>query len=240
MKLRLCVLFSYCFLFNSSQALSEQQTITFGAALFPPSAYFDNTTGQCIGENIDVTKKIMAQYNVKLEIVCALPIRMYRLVEHAEVDFTVNVKSTRALKPYVEFIDPPLKQLVINLYRYGRNSEFKNIAAIRGFDYHGIRQQFVDQKYAFIDLPTAQSALQIFLKRRSDGLISYQSNIGHLQKQITLRFPSEITVTPLLKVDAFYAISKGSEKFDLVKFILNDYAQKHNLSYFVPQEILVK
>lgn len=233
-KMRLYILFS-SLLISLPQAFGEAKTVTFGAALFPPSAYFDKSTGECIGENIDVTKKILVNYNIKLEVVCALPVRMYRLVQNSEVDFTVNVKLTRALKPYVEFVEPPIKPLVINLYRYGTKDEFKTISAIRGFDYNGGRQKFVDQNYEFIDLPTAISALQLFLKRRSDALISYQSNILHLQQQNEMMFPKDVIITPLLKVDAYFAIAKGSEHFDLLNYILKDYAQKHKLQYFVPQ-----
>lgn len=234
--MRLYVLFS-CLLISWPQAFAEQKTVTFGAALFPPSAYIDKSTGKCVGENIDVTSKILAHYNIKLEIVCALPIRMYRLVENAEVDFTVNVKLTRALRPHVEFVEPPLKQLVINLYRYDTKSEFKTISAIRGFDYQGSRKEFVDQNYQFIDLPTAVSALQLFLKRRSDALISYQSNVLHLQRQNSMMLPKDVTITPLRKVDAHYAIAKGSANFDLLWHVLTDYAEQHNLAYFVPHAV---
>jgi polar amino acid transport system substrate-binding protein len=235
MKKRLFVLY-IGILIIWPQAHAEQQIVTLGASLFPPSAYIDKSTGQCIGENIDITRKILANYNIKLEVVCTLPARMYRLVKNSRVDFTVNVKSTRALSPYVEFVDPPIKKLVVNLYRYGTNKEFKTISAIRGFDYNGSRQTLVDQNYEFFDLPTAESALQIFLMRRSDALISYQSNVDYLKRQNTIIFPKEITVTPLLEVDAYYGITKGSANFDLLRHVLNDYAQQHNLEYFVPQK----
>ena len=217
------------------QAYAEQQVVTLGASLFPPSAYIDKSTSKCIGENIDVTTKILAHYNIKLEVVCTLPARMYLLVKNSEVDFTINVKSTRALSPYVEFVDPPFKKLVINLYRYDTNKEFKTISAIRGFDYNGSRQTLADQNYEFFDLPTAESALQIFLMRRSDALVSYQSNVSHLTLQKAMALPKEVTVTPLLEVNAYYGITKGSANFDLLRHVLNDYAQQHNLEYFVPQ-----
>tara|TARA_R110000868_G_scaffold144619_1_gene363912 strand:+ start:262 stop:1032 length:771 start_codon:yes stop_codon:yes gene_type:complete len=235
MKKRLYVLF-ICMSIIWPQANAEQQTVILGASLFPPSAYIDKSTGKCVGENIDVTSKILAHYNIKLEVVCTLPARMYLLVKNSEVDFTVNVKSTRALSPYVEYVAPPLKKLVINLYRYGTNSEFKTISAIRGFDYNGSRQKFVDRNYQFVDLPTAESALQLFLKRRSDALISYQSNVTHLKQQNAITFPKEITVTPLLEVNAYYGITKGSANFDLLRHVLKDYAEQHNLEYFVPQK----
>jgi polar amino acid transport system substrate-binding protein len=235
MKKRLYVLY-IGFSIIWPQAHAEQQIVTLGASLFPPSAYIDKSTGKCVGENIDITSKILANYNIKLEVVCTLPARMYRLVKNSRVDFTVNVKSTRALSPYVEFVAPPIKKLVINLYRYGTNSEFKTISAIRGFDYNGSRQTLADQNYQFFDLPTAESALQIFLMRRSDALISYQSNVAHLKLQNTIIFPKEITVTPLLEVDAYYGITKGSANFDLLRHVLSDYAEQHKLEYFVPQK----
>lgn len=226
-----------CMSIISTQAYAEQQSVTLGASLFPPSAYIDKSTGKCVGENIDVTSKILAHYNVKLEVICTLPARMYLLVKNLEVDFTVNVKSTRALSPYVEFVEPPLKKLFINLYRYDTDSKFKTISAIRGFDYNGIRQKLVDQNYQFVDLPTAEAALQLFLKGRSDALISYQSNVAHLKQQNSMVFPKEMSVTTQLEVNAYYGITKGSAKFDLLKHILSDYAKQHNLEYFVSQNV---
>ncbi|MEW9797082.1 hypothetical protein [Alteromonas sp. CYL-A6] len=214
-------------------AFAEQARVTLGASLFPPSAYIDEGSGKCVGENIEVASKILAHYNIELEVVCALPIRMYRLVERSEVDFTVNVKSTRALKPYVELIEPPLKQLIINLYHHGAQGDFRTISAIRGFDYEGGRQRLTEQHYQFIDLPTAASALELFLKGRSDALISYQSNVLHLQRQTALVLPEGIKVTPLLRVNAYFAVAKGSPHFELLKRVFNDYAEQHQLTYFV-------
>ncbi|WP_051275347.1 hypothetical protein [Aestuariibacter salexigens] len=158
---------------------------------------------------------------------------MYRLVEHADVDFTVNVKDTRALAPQVEFIEPPLKQLVINLYRAGGKDSFTSIAAIRNFDYNGSRQELVGEHYKFIDLPTAESALQFFLKGRSDALISYQSNVKHLQKYNALMFADNVTITPIRRVNAYFGIAKGSEHFELLKQVFTDYAEQNDLKYFV-------
>jgi polar amino acid transport system substrate-binding protein len=235
MKKRLYVLY-ICMSIIWPQAYAGQKSVTLGASLFPPSAYIDKSTGKCVGENIDVTSKILAHYNIKLEVVCTLPARMYILVKNSEVDFTINPKSTKALSPYVKFVEPPFKKLVINLYRYDTNSEFKTISAILGFDYNGMRQKLVDQNYQFVDLPTAESALQLFLKRRSDALVSYQSNVDHLKRQNAIMFSKEITVTPLLEVNAYYGITKGSANFDLLWHVLNDYAEQHSLEYFVPQK----
>ena len=58
----------------------------------------------------------------------------------------------------------------------------------------------------------------------------------HLKQQKAITFPKEITVTPLLEVNAYYAITKGSENFDLLLHVLSDYAEQHNLEYFVPQK----
>lgn len=233
MKKRLNILY-ICMSIIWPQAYAGQQSVTLGASLFPPSAYIDKSTGKCVGENIDVTSKILAHYNIKLEVVCTLPARMYLLVKNSEVDFTINPKSTKALSPYVKFVAPPFKKLVINLYRYDTNSEFRTISAILGFDYNGMRQKLVDQNYQFVDLPTAESALQLFLKRRSDALVSYQSNVDHLKQQNAIIFPKEITITPLLEVNAYYGITKDSANFDLLWHVLNDYAEQHSLEYFVP------
>ncbi|WP_100641217.1 substrate-binding periplasmic protein [Alteromonas facilis] len=214
-------------------AHAERKTVVLGASLFPPSAYIDKDSGECVGENIDVSRKVLAHYDIKLEVVCTLPARMYRLIKNSEVDFTVNVKSTTDLRPYVEFVEPPLKNLIINLYRHANDNELKTISAIRGFEYNGGRQNLVDQNYRFIDLPTAEAALQLFLKRRTSALISYQSNVLHLMQQNGLSFPNEVTVTPLLEVNAYFGVAKGSEHFDLLWHAFNDYAEVNDLTYFV-------
>ena len=221
-------------------ASATEQRVTLGSVLFPPNTQFDEATGECIGENIDVTRAILASYEVQLDVVCALPIRMYRMIQNSEVDFTVNIKTTRALKPYVEFIDPPYDQLVLNLYKYSSSSQTKTISAIRGFDYNGYRQKYMDQNYEFIDLPTAVSAIQVFLKQRSDALISYQSNVVYLQRNNAMVFPKEVIITPLIKVDTHYAIARGSPHFDLLWGVFNDYASKNNLTYFSASSLVDK
>ena len=216
------------------EAQAEQKSVTLGASLFPPSAYIDPVSGKCVGENIDVATEVLSHYDIKLEVVCTLPARMYRLVKNAEVDFTVNVKSTRVLKPYVEYIEPPLKTLVINLYQY-KDSNVKTISAVRNFDYNGVRQTLLDEHYQFVDLPTPEAALQMFLKRRVDALISYQSNVTFLTTQNALMLPSDVTVAPQFKVNAYFGIAKGSEHFELLKTVFSDYAEKREVKYFVPQ-----
>lgn len=230
-----CGLFlaSLCLLAFLPEAKAKQESVTLGASLFPPSAYIDPKSGKCVGENIDVATEILSHYDIKLNVVCTLPARMYRLVKNAEVDFTVNVKTTKVLKPYVEFIEPPLKELVINVYQYN-DSNVKTISAVRNFDYNGVRKRLVDEHYRFVDLPTSEAALQMFLKRRVEALISYQSNVKHFSEQNALIFPADVIVTPQLKVNAHFGIASGSEHFELLKAVFSDYAEKRQLTYFVP------
>ena len=56
----------------------------------------------------------------------------------------------------------------------------------------------------------------------------------YLQQQNGLVFPEEVTITRINTVDAYYAIAKGSAKFELLRHVLKDYARQHKLTYFVP------
>lgn len=225
-----------CLLCSGTPVLAQQSRVVFGASLFPPSAYIDKASGKCIGENIDITHKIFDHQPVTVEIVCAPPARMYRLIQRGDVDFTINVKTTAALAPYVEFVDTPLKPLIVNLYQFVDKPEPKTIAAIRDFDYDGSRMLLAQNQVTFIDLPTPEAALKLFLKQRSDALISYQSNIEHLLREQSLTFPKAVRSSRLSAVNAYYGVTKTSAHYALITHILNEYADTHKLNYYVPQD----
>lgn len=219
-----------------SDVNAEQKRVTLGTILFPPNIQIDQSSGKCVGKNIDVTRQILSGYQIELDVVCASPMRIYKLLARSEVDFTINIKSTRALKDSVYFVERPYRQLVLNLYRYRSAQGFKSVSAIRGFDYNGYRQQYKDMGIEFLDLPNAVSAIQVFVKQQSDALLSYQSPVLFFQRNDKLGFPEEVSVTPLLKIDTHYAIAKKSDNFELIRSALNDYAQRRDFSYF--QDIL--
>lgn len=87
--------------------------------------------------------------------------------------FTINIKSTKALANLVEFSKTPFRKLVLNLYSHSDAKNFSTISAVRGFDYQGYREKYAKEGVEFIDLPSTISAIRVFIKRRSNHLLSY-------------------------------------------------------------------
>ena len=153
-------------LFLSAPLVAEQK-VTMGLVVFPPYSILEEQTNKCVGRFIEITKKILTDYSIQLGAVCAPPARLFRLLEKAEIDFTINIKSTVALPKNVDFVEPPFSTLQLDLYSHKQNKLDNSVAAIRGYSYHGFRAKLVDQHYKFFDLPNSISAIQLFLKKRS-------------------------------------------------------------------------
>jgi hypothetical protein len=192
----------------------------------------DEQTNECVGDFITITEKILAEYAITLDVVCAPPIRIYRLLENAEVDFTINIKSTQALPKDIIFVDVPLSTLNLKLYAYKNPQSIKSVAAIRSFGYHGFRTKLMAEGYNFIDLPTSISAIQLFLKERTTHLISYRAPVDYHLEEKKLEFKASISVLPLLDVPTYYAISGKSPHLDKLRTAFSEYASKHQLTFF--------
>lgn len=213
-------------------AEASSKRVTLGAILFPPNTRMEQTSGECIGLSIDVTRKILRKYQIELDVLCASPIRIYKLMANSEIDLTINIKSTQALRDYAHFSEKPYRQLTLNLYRYSSAPALNSVSAIRGFDYNGYRQKYLDMGVEFLDLPNAISAIQFFVKQQSDALLSYHSPVAFFLENDKLGFPEKVSMTPLLQVDTHYAIAVGSENFELLKSALQDYAKQQNINYY--------
>jgi polar amino acid transport system substrate-binding protein len=216
-----------------SSSLCAAEQVTMGVLLFPPDITIDEKTKRCVGRNIDITRKLLLEYGVTMQVVCASPMRIYRMIEDSEVDLTINIKSTKALASHVEFSKVPFRKLVLNMYSHSDAKEFSTISAVRGFDYQGYRENYSKEGFEFIDLPSTISAIQVFIKHRSDYLLSYESPVLNFTNEKKLLIPDTVSVTPLLEIDTFYAISNKSIYLDKLKYIFNDYALKHNAHYFL-------
>jgi polar amino acid transport system substrate-binding protein len=206
-----------------------------GILAFPPHSKLDELTNECEGPYITITKKMLAEYNINIDVVCAPPIRIYRLLENAGVDFTINVKSTQALPKDIVFVDTPFSILNLDLYTHKNNQSQKSVAAIRGFSYHGFRTKLMTQGYDFFDLPNSISAIQLFLKKRTSHLISYRSPVGYYIEEKKLNIKDGVSVVPLVDVPTYYAISSQSRHLEKLKFALDDYAAKNQLTLYDQQ-----
>ncbi len=208
-------------------AKDRPESVTLGSVLFPPATQFDPVTGRCFGRSINRTREILGQYNIKLNVVCVAAVRIYKMIADGEVDFTINVRSTRALQPNVTFIEKPFNQIRLNLYQYQDRIPMQSVAAIRGFDYAGKRQLLESQNIEFIDQPTSISAIQVFIRKRSDALLAYQGPVEHYLQSNELQLDSNVSITPLQKIDSHYAVSNHSPNASELITILNDFSNQH-------------
>lgn len=215
-----------------STSIFARENVTLGILVFPPHSEIDEQTNECAGGFITITKKILAEYAIKVDVVCAPPIRIYRLLENAEIDFTINIKSTQALPKDIMFVDPPFSMLNLDLYSHENAPSLKSVAAIRGFGYHGFRAKWMAKGYHFIDLPTSISAIQLFLKKRSGHLMSYRSPVEYYVKEKKLDISDSVAIVPLVRVPTYFAISGKSPHSEKLQAALSDYASKHQLMFF--------
>lgn len=216
-----------------SDEIQERETVTLGTILFPPGTNIEKESGRCIGNNIDKTRQILLHLNIDINIVCTSPIRIYRMIENNELDFTINIKSTSALAPHVEFTNKPFRKIILNIYRYKEIPVIGSIAAVRGFDYNGFRQVYLNKDVEFLDLPNTISAIQMFARKRSDALLSYQTPMEYYLALKNIELGDSVVVETLLTLDTFYAINKNSPYFEMLKSSLDDFAQKEKLNYFI-------
>ena len=154
------------------------------------------------------------------------------MIQSGEVDITINVKSTKALRDHADFVAIPYQRLTLALYQHQPYSSEKIVSGIRGFDYHGERLNMVNLGFKFIDLPNTQSAVQVFVKKRSTHLISYRGPADYYLQQFEQKLTEQIRMTPLLEVDTHYAVGKKSRYSKKIIDALNDYAKRHDLKYF--------
>jgi polar amino acid transport system substrate-binding protein len=215
-----------------STTLHARDKVTLGILVFPPYSIHDEVTQKCIGKFIGVSEKILAEYSIDLDVVCAPPIRIYKLLEQAGIDFTINIKSTEALPDDLIFVETPFQTLHLDLYTHKTLTSTKGVAAIRGFGYQGYRNKMTAEGYTFFDLPTSISAIEVFLKKRSRYLISYRSPVDYYIDEKKLNINDEMSVLPLVNVTTHYGISAQSPHLGKIKFALDDYAAKHQLQFF--------
>ena len=170
--------------------------ITMGVVLFPPDVTIDEKTKECVGSAITTTRELLLEYGIKFHVVCAPAQRIIRLLQNKEIDFTISVKSDELLTQHVVYSDIPFRKVKINLYTRNELKQFKTISAVRGFEYQGYRKKFSEEGIEFIDLPNTVSAIQFFLKGRSEAMISYGAPVQNYMKtnQIAMQDTYMITV----------------------------------------------
>ena len=206
--------------------------LTLGVVLFPPEVTIDEKTKECVGSAITTTRELLIEYGIKLHVVCAPAQRIIRLIQSKEIDFTISVKSDEILTKHVVYSDIPFRKVKINLYIRNELKQFKTISAVRGFEYQGYREKFSQEGMEFIDLPNSVSAIQFFLKERSEAMISYEAPVQSYMKTNQIVMQDTYTITVLQEANLYYSVAKHSPHLNELLHAFRDYAVKHQAQHY--------
>ena len=198
-----------------------------GVVVFPPYTTVDSDN-DCVGPYINAAEKLFAGSNIRLNVICAPAARIYRMLEKNEIDFTINVKSTGGLSGRVDFYPIPFSSLELALYKY-RQAKEKTVSGIRAFDYNGYRQKLVSEGFSFIDVPTAQDAIELFVRGRSRYLISYKAPYEHYISTNSIALYPAVSKTELERIPTFFAISNISPVRRRISNWLDQIVYEHSL-----------
>jgi len=221
------------FVFLSIASIQAETELTMGVVVFPPDVILDGKTKECVGSNITLTRELLLEYGIKFHVVCAPPQRIIRLIQNGGIDFTISIKSVEAINKHVIYSDIPVRKIRLSLYTHNESNNSQTISAVRGFEYQGYRKKFSEQGLEFIDLPNIDSAIQVFLKGRSEAMISYESPVQNYMDTNNIARLDTYSITPLLEIDAYYSVAKRSPHRKELIQAFRGYAVKHKVQYFV-------
>lgn len=235
-KLLKSVLLINLLVISSSYYAGSSKSFTLGITIFPPLTMQDETTNECNGVAIDVSRKIIQHSGHGLKVICAPAARIYKMMEQGTVDFTVNVKSTRQLEPHATFMEPRLTAIKLQLYTHDKDMP-SLVAGIRSFDYHGYRQQLEKQNYQFVDVANADDAITMFIKERTKALITYERPFkSYLKRHLNNHVPTGITVEEFLSIGIYYGVSRHSTNHDELISVISQYTEDTGIAEFIPAE----
>lgn len=226
-------------MFFLSFAADASTEIRLGVHNFPP--YFvmkDNDN--CGGEAVELTREILQTDGVEVRAICATPARLYKMLSTGEVDLTINIKQTKALPDNISFVEPPYVTLSLVLLSYIGQTKIPTstkpttIAAIRGFDYLGQRQILSDLGYQFIDMPDSIDAIKMFVRGRTDALLTYEAPFDYYLKQQPSTGMQPYQRKLLESIGTFYVISDQSPHKTYIGTKLADFAAAKQISQFRP------
>lgn len=222
-----------CLLSVQSLFAEQPKTYTFGVIVFPPLSVILPGSKECVGEAIDRTRHIIESSGHQFKFVCAPPARIYKMMELGQVDFTINVKSTKLLKPHTTFVEPLFTLLNLQMYEYEKDAA-KTISGIRGFDYLGFREKLIEEGYTFSDLSTPKDSVAMFFKGRTKALITYQRPISHyLKNYLGDVLPKGIIKKDLLSMGTYYGVSKQSKHHDELITLLQNFIKANGAPDFI-------
>lgn len=222
------------FLLLPSAAFAQPIVLRMGIHNFPPDFVVSADGKHCGGPGLELTRRIFADQQVKIEAVCVAPARMYLLLDSGAVDFSINIKSTKALTAQHEFISPAYSELQLVIYSHKASSAAprdNSVALIRGFDYQGQRAALLQRGYLMIDLPDSISASELFLHQRSQHLLTYDGPFrAYVQAKDATLF-SQYERQALDSIDTFYVLSGRSLHLQLMRQTIMAYGKQHHCLY---------
>ncbi|MFC3094377.1 hypothetical protein DRW07_14185 [Alteromonas sediminis] len=199
--------------------------ITIGVVVFPPFTLAHTDKPGCYGPFINQAVDVFLSSGMALSVVCAPAARIYRLLQSGEIDMTINVHSTAGIVGHVKFFNRPFSFLELSLVSYADATE-KSVAAIRAFDYGGYRGKLSAQGYKFINVPTALDAINVFLRRRSESLITYKGPFDYMMATKAEPEGEPIVMERIAKVPVYFAVANNSPNADAVNAWLASYSLK--------------
>jgi polar amino acid transport system substrate-binding protein len=213
---------------------AEPILLKMGIHNFPPDFVVSADGNSCGGPGLELTRRIFAGQQVKIEAVCVAPARMYMLLESGAIDFSINIKSTKAITAQHEFISPAYSELQLVMYSHkasGKAPRDNSVALIRGFDYQGQRAALTQRGFVMIDLPDSISASELFLHRRSQHLLTYDGPFRAYVQAKDASLLSQFERKALTSIDTFYVLSGRSQHQQLMRQAISTYGKQHKCRY---------
>ncbi len=217
----------------AAETTAAPVVLKMGLHNFPPDIVV-NADGSCGGPGLELSRDIFAAAGMQVEPVCINPARMYLLLDSGDIDFSINIKSTRKLSRRHLPVDPAYSELQLVLYSHLPSSNAPrddSVAAIRAFDYQGQRQLLLQRGYIFVDLPDSVSASQFFLHQRSEHLLTYD---GPFRAYLNAQQPALLKTLqrkPIASIDTFYILSAQSMHQAAMLQAITQFAQKYRCGY---------
>ena len=216
-------------------ASEANSVVVLGLVEFPPLVIRDPVTYQCYGAAVDRSVAVLNKVGIKVHVECIPPARLFELMRAGKVDITINVKTTGALVNYVKFADTPFANLAVGHLVNVEVEDDNSITAIRGYDYHGLRNELIGKGYKFFDVTNSTDAVNLYARGRTANLLTYMAPYEYfLDMHPTTIVNSKIVTTRA--IPTYFAVSNVSPKQTALINLLNEYAQKNHLSFFVDRE----
>ncbi|WP_412726028.1 hypothetical protein [Alteromonas sp. D210916BOD_24] len=190
--------------------VNKTKSIVLGVIEFPPLVIKDKDANRCYGDGVESASRLLAHMGYRVLVECLPPARLFQLVGSGEVDATINVRGTSSLDNKVHFVDIPFDFLSLVMITNKEKANEKSVAAIRGYDYLGLRHALLEDGYTFFDMATSSEAIHLFEIGRTSALVTYEGPYNYYIQQFGATVPQTV-VTRRRDIPTFLAISNHSK-----------------------------